>query len=83
MTFRRSEVNAAAATPIVKLGVVAAPGRAAIHEANFLDAMQDGVEFCIRDMKGIMVAFKIGVLIKEEGQVSLIFTAAKCSPSPP
>ncbi len=30
--------------------------------------MQDGIEFCIRDMKRIMVALKIAVLIKEKGQ---------------
>ena len=68
MTIRRFEVNAAAATPIVQLDVVAAPGRASVNQASFLDAMQDGIEFCIRDMKRIMVALKIAVLIEEEGE---------------
>jgi hypothetical protein len=47
--------------------------RSSVQEASFLDAMQDGVEFCIRDMKRIMVALKIAVLIKEEGEALVDF----------
>lgn len=68
MPIGRFEINTAAATPIVQLGVVAAPGRASINQASFLDAMKDGIEFCIRDMKCIMMALKIAVLIEEEGE---------------
>ena len=62
------EINPAATVPIVELAVIEAPGGAAISEADLLDALEDGVELGIANMKGVVVTLEGGVVVEQERQ---------------
>ena len=68
MTIGDFEINTSAAAPIIELGVVSTPRRAAVDEARVLNPMKNGVEFCVGDVKRVVVALEIGRVIEEEGQ---------------
>jgi len=62
------EINPAATVPIIELAVIEAPGGAAISEADLLDALEDGIELGIANVKGVVVTLERGVVIEQERQ---------------
>src|SRR5262249_52246574 len=69
MTVRIPEIDPAAAVPVVELTVVEAPGGAAVRNPRLLDARQDRVELGLAHVEGVVVAFKLGVVVKQQGQL--------------
>src|SRR5688572_25411416 len=59
VAVRVPEVDAEAAAPVVELAVSQAPGRAAVDDLALLDAAEDGVEFALADVEGVVVALEL------------------------
>ena len=59
VAVRITEIDAAAAAPIVELAVVETPRRAAESDFRRLDAAEDGVEFAVADMERQMMALEL------------------------
>ena len=66
MAVRVAKIDAASAVPVVELTVLEAPRCAAIGELGLPNAAEDGIEFGIADVEGIMVALELLVVVKEE-----------------
>src|SRR3954451_23981137 len=63
VTVRIPEIKPAAATPIVELAIIRAFRRAAIGEPCRLDTIEDGIEFGVAHVKGVVVALeRVGVV---------------------
>ena len=70
------EIKPAATTPIVELAVIRAFRRAAVCESRRLDAIEDGIEFGVAHVKGVVVDLeRLGVV---EQQRRLIVHTYRC-----
>jgi len=63
-----AKINAASTAPIVQLAIVGAPGGATIAETGLFHLRKNAVEFDIRNVKGVVVAFEVAVIIEKERQ---------------
>src|SRR5580704_6348555 len=63
-----AEIDAAAAVPVVELAVVEAPRRAAENDLGFFNAAKDGVELGLADMKRVVMALELGIVIEQQRQ---------------
>src|SRR5690242_977478 len=68
MAVRVAEVDAAAAAPVVELAVVQAPRCAAVGNFGFLNAAEDGVEVAVADVKRVVMAFEVRVVVEQQRQ---------------
>src|SRR5215510_16377651 len=66
MAVRVAKIDAAAAVPVVQLGVVEAPRRTAIGELRLADAVEDSIELGIADVEGVVVALELLVVAEKE-----------------
>jgi hypothetical protein len=68
MTIGDFEIDTFAAAPIIELGIVGTPRRAAVDEAHLLNPMKNGVKFYGGNVERVVVTLEVGVVIEEEGQ---------------
>jgi len=68
MTIGDFEIDTFAAAPIIELGIVSTPRRAAVDEARLLNPMKNGVKFYVGNVERVVVTLEVGVVIEEEGQ---------------
>src|SRR5215471_2123047 len=66
MAVRVAKIDAAAAVPVVELTVVEAPRCAAIGDLRLSNAAEDSIELGITDMKGVVVALELLVVVEKE-----------------
>ena len=66
MAVRVTKIDAAAAVPVVELTVVEAPRCAAIGELRLANAAEDGIEFGIADVEGVVVALELLVVVEKK-----------------
>src|SRR5688572_22378212 len=60
------EVEAAAAAPVVELAVIGRAGAAAVGDPILLHAAEDRVELALADMKRVVVALELAVVIEQQ-----------------
>jgi hypothetical protein len=63
-----AKIDPAPAAPIVELAVIETPRRAAEGDLRCLDAAEDRVELAIADVKGVMVALELFVVVKQQSE---------------
>src|SRR5262249_17564259 len=68
MAVRVAEIDTSAAVPGVQLAIIQMPGVTAVGDAGFLHPPQNGVEFLIAHVKGVMMTFKGAGVVKIQGQ---------------
>src|ERR1700752_245135 len=66
MAIRVAKIDAAAAVPVVELTIVEAPRCAAIGELRLANAAEDGIEFGIADVEGVVLALELLVVVEKE-----------------
>src|SRR5688572_19302444 len=68
VAVRIPEIHAPAAVPIVELAILQASRTAAIGHPGLLDAIEDGVELAVADVKGVVVALERSLLVEQQRQ---------------
>lgn len=62
------EVDPPSAIPAIEHTIIEAPGSASVRKPSFLNALENGTEFGISDMKSIMMALEGELILEQKGE---------------